>query len=159
MKSNKIKNKKIIIVGVVLLIPALVISILIFPLYYSTIHPERLYVDYGITYLSGNTLRFRCALGLDSANALKSYSYSIEDNRLYITVKGGLVTRGYSCTIVVLIDDDRISEVTEVYAKGGGAAKLLLSIDDGVVVNETLNPDFDPDYTAAEALPHKNMIE
>jgi hypothetical protein len=153
MSDKKKRNRKIIIAGVLVIIPVVVIAILIFPIYYSTIHPNRLFVEYSTDYLIDDTLRFRCALGLDSANALKRYDYSIEDNKLYIIVKGGLVSGGYGSEIDVVIKDDRISDITAVYARGGGETKLLLSIGDDNIVNETLNPDFDPDYTVVEAIP------
>ncbi|MCL2037154.1 MAG: hypothetical protein FWG83_07230 [Oscillospiraceae bacterium] len=150
MKKTKI-NKKLII-GTVLLVSIAIIKFLIFPVYYSTIHPSRLFVNYQSESLTDNTLRFKCELGLDSINALKSYKYRIDGDKLYVTIKGGWVTSGHHSQIDIVITDDRISQITQVYAKGGGDTKLLLSVGD-TIVNETLSTNFDPNHTVLEAIP------
>jgi hypothetical protein len=127
---NKKKRGKVFIVLLsVFLAIALLTSVFIYNLFYRTIPVFTVFLVNDSLSRDGNTLSFKCDTD-SSAIALKSYNYYIEDENIYISIKGGLVSQRHQWgRIDITINDDEIRNVTNVFLKSGKETELIHSFE------------------------------
>jgi hypothetical protein len=129
MKIKKYK-KMIIIFCIIFVLLVLSATVFVNRLYYNIISVNDVFLRKDSVSLIDNTLSLTCETS-SSAIAFRSYKYHIEDKKLYITIKGGLVSRFSKAggLIEIFIDDNEVGTVTDIFIRDGEDTKLIYSVE------------------------------
>jgi len=130
MKQNIKKHRKLFIaLGIIFAVITITVSILIQNVYYYVIPVTDMMIEDIALSQSEQTFSVWC-YSWGSALVYRNYNYYIENDKLYITIKGGLVGLFPDMgTKRIIIEDERISTVTEVFIKDKNETMLIYSLD------------------------------
>lgn len=70
------------------------------------------------------------AMQLSSGKSIRNYSYTVNNDSLYITIYSGMVTRKHqSGTLYINFTDSQLCDIKTVYLQNGESVKLIYPIN------------------------------